>query len=105
MSQPDRQGRSRLYCSTACRKRAFRRRHANAVEFAGEVIALRPEPVQVNNGHTDEQVARAIMTARAAAYSLQRLGNEARPELSWRCTKLGDVIAAGLSEFFPETER
>jgi len=36
--------------------------------------------------------------------ALLRLGLQARPELAWRCSKLGDTITSAINELFP-TER
>ena len=93
-----------MYASKACRMRALRKRRATAeLEALPEVV--RSAPVSVQNVPIDEQVARSIMEARMTGYALQRLGTQARPELAWRCTKLGDSIVEALRSTFPETER
>lgn len=91
------------YASHACRMRALRRRRTNEIiAFDGLVP---PVHVAVQSQRVDDQVARAILDARAVGYAMQRLGVVARPELAWRCTKLGESILGSLSETFPETER
>ena len=93
-----------MYASTACRMRALRSRRATAV-LEGLPDALVAMPVGVNSGTIDDQVARALMELRATGFAMQRLGTQARPELAWRCTKLGDVVIAALADTFPEIER
>lgn len=98
------------YASGACRVRAYRRRQATieltpAGELTPDPGAAAPVPVRVNTARADDQVARSILEARAVGFAFARLGVEARPELAWRCAKLGTAILAALDSAFPETER
>lgn len=49
---------------------------------------------------TDEQVERAILEAQTLAFAFVRLGKEARPELAWRCEKVGRSIIDVLERMF-----
>jgi len=53
----------------------------------------------------DDQVARALLEARALGFAFQRLGTQARPQLAWRCLSLGDLIIDAIQQQFPEIER
>lgn len=66
---------------------------------------LAPVPVRIASQDLEEQIARSILEAKAVGFALTRLGAMARPELSWRCTKLGECILTALSETFPDNER
>jgi hypothetical protein len=66
---------------------------------------LPPPPVMPSAASLDDQVARSLLEARAVGFALQRLGVQARPELAWRCTQLGNAIVAAIKTTFPETER
>lgn len=61
--------------------------------------------VRVAGVRADEQVARSVLEARAVGFAFTRLGVQARPELAWRCEKLGTAILSALADVFPETER
>ena len=95
-------GPARVYATAACRKRAERRRRSE-VEFLSLDVAI--ETVRLSTVSTDVQVERALLEARAVAFALLRLGAEARPELGWRCAKLGSAIVDGMASTFPELER
>lgn len=95
-----RTGPAPAYASEHCRVRAFRQRQANAVI----VPEVKPVTVRTSGESLDDQVARAILEVRAAGFALQRLGISTRPELAWRCSKLGDAILAALSDSFGETQ-
>jgi hypothetical protein len=84
------------YASAACRKRAERRRRADAVELP----TLVPAEPSMSARPVDAQVERALLEARAVGFALMRLGSQARPELAWRCTKLGEAIIAALGSTF-----
>lgn len=56
--------------------------------------------VPVPSAPSAVQVQRAILEARAVGFAFQRLGLEARPELAWRCQKVGDAIVGALAEWF-----
>lgn len=84
--------------------RALRSRRATA-ELVALPDRLAAMPVGVNSGTIDDQVARSLLEVRATGFALQRLGAQARPELAWRCTKLGDAIMYALADTFPEIER
>lgn len=62
-------------------------------------------PVRVSQVRPDDQVARAILDARAVGYALTRLSRQVRPEFAWRCERLGTAILSALADTFPETER
>lgn len=99
-----RSGPAPTYASNACRMRALRQRRATA-ELTALPDVLPLQPVTPTAASVDDQVARSLLEARATGFALQRLGTQARPELAWRCTKLGDAIVAALHDTFPETER
>ena len=67
-------------------------------------------PVGVERGHLpaaahpDDQVAVAVLEARALAGALLRLGREARPQLAWRCEGLGTGLLQALHRYFKELE-
>lgn len=89
------------YASPTCRKRAERRRRVvHELTPWADVVAASPAPPVATP--SDEQVARAILEARAVGFALLRLGTEARPELAWRCTKLGEQIVAAVTDIFEE---
>lgn len=96
-------GRSRLYASSNCRLRAHRRRHQ--VAELERIPELAAGPIRVSAAPVDDQVARSVLEAQSVGYALQRLGTQARPELAWRCSKLGNSIVAAVAASFPETER
>ena len=104
LARRGRSGPAPMYASTACRMRAMRTRRATAEleRLPDQVAAM---PVGVNSGTIDDQVARSLLEARAVGFALQRLGAQARPELAWRCTKLGNAIVSALAENFPAAER
>ena len=62
-------------------------------------------PVGVTSGTIEDQVARSLLEARTIGFAFQRLGVQARPELAWRCSKLGDAITQAIADAFPEIER
>ena len=99
-------GRPRLYCSNGCRQAAHRRRHAVDDLFPAE----RLEPVGQEHGvvpppaSTEDQVACAILEARAIAGAFLRLGREACPQLRWRCEGVGKALAEALACYFRELE-
>ena len=95
-------GPARVYASPACRKRAERRRRAEVEYLPADV---RIEPVTLSAVATDVQIERALIEARAVGFALLRLGAEARPELGWRCTRLGTAILDGMTASFPEVNR
>ena len=74
-------GRPRLYCSNRCRQAAHRRRHAvdalfpaGSLEAVGQEHGGLPPPTP-----TEDEVAFAILEARAVAGAFRRLGREACP--------------------------
>ena len=99
-------GRPRLYCSNGCRQAAHRRRHADdglfpagSLEPVGEERGILPAPAP-----TEDQVACAILEARAIAAAFPRLGREACPQLRWRCEGVGTALAEALARYFRELE-
>lgn len=98
LTQPKR-GRARVYCSTACRKSAFRSRQ---VSFGYLPQIVKDAEATVAGISTDEQVARAVIEARSVGLALVRLGAEARPEFAWRCAKAGEAITEALADSFKD---
>jgi len=96
-----RRGPAPQYAAATCRKRAERRRRQLAIiaEANGSPLPRVEVPVSPSSP-VDDQVARALVDARGIAFALQRLGAQARPELAWRCTKLGDAIVASITDAF-----
>ena len=99
-------GRPRLYCSNGCRQAAHRRRHAvdalipaGGLEQVGHEHGTLPPPAP-----TEDQVACAILEARAIAGAFLRLGREACPQLRWRCEGVGTALAEALARYFRELE-
>jgi hypothetical protein len=99
-------GRPRLYCSNRCRQAAHRRGHAvdgllpaDRFEEVGQEHGSLPPPVP-----TEDQVACAILEARAVAGAFLRLGREACPQLRWRCEGVGKALAEALVCYFRELE-
>ena len=96
-------GRPRMYCSIRCKQAAWRRSQSLArlvpVDRSKTIAATLPA-----SAHPDDQVARAIFEARGIGAAFLRLGREARPQLAWRCEKVGDAITAALHAYFEETE-
>jgi hypothetical protein len=99
-------GRPRLYCSNGCRQAAHRRRHAvdalipaGRLEQVSEEHGILPPPAP-----TEDQVACAILEARAIAGAFLRLGREACPQLRWRCEGVGTALAEALARYFRELE-
>ena len=104
-------GRPRLYCSNACRLKAQRQRKSDrllGVMVGGgagrpqhELGDIAPEDILGPKGRDpDEAVVESIMLARAAAAAFGVSGRRARPQLSWRCSRMADHIAAGLDRYF-----
>ena len=87
-------GRPRLYCSNGCRQAAHRRRHAACGLFpAGCLDAVGQEHgILPTAAPTEDQVACAILEARAIASAFLRLGREACPQLRWRCEGVGKAL-------------
>ena len=99
-------GRPRLYCSNGCRQAAHRRRHsidglvhAGSLEAVGREHGMLPPPAP-----TEDQVACAILEARAIAGAFLRLGREACPQLRWRCEGVGKALDEALARYFRELE-
>ncbi len=99
-------GRPRLYCSNHCRQAAHRRRHADAGLFpAGSLEAVGQEHGTLSPAApTEDQVACAILEARAIAGAFLRLGREACPQLRWRCEGVGKAMTEALTCYFRELE-
>ena len=99
-------GRPRLYCSNGCRQAAHRRRQApdalipaSSLEPLGQEHGKLPPPTP-----TEDQVACAILEARAVAGAFLRLGREACPQLRWRCDGVGETLTEALACYFRELE-
>ena len=99
-------GRIRLYCSNGCRQAAHRCRHA----VDDLIPAERLEPVGQEHGvvppaaSPEDQVACAILEARAIAGAFLHLGREACPQLRWRCEGVGKALTEALACYFRELE-
>lgn len=89
------------YATKACRMRALRLRN-QSIELVPLPDVIRDAPVSVGRHSVNDQIARAVLEARAVGFALQRLGSLARPDLSWRCTRVGQAIEQALSEAFGE---
>lgn len=81
--------------------RAMRRRRVTS-ELVPLADQVRPAPIHVTSGTVDGQIARALLEARLVGFAFQRLGTQARPDLAWRCTRLGDAIIDALGDNFGE---
>ena len=95
-------GRPRLFCSNRCRQAAHRRRHAaddlfpaGSLEPVGEERGILPAPAP-----TEDQIACAILEARAVAGAFLRLGREACPQLRWRGEGVGKALTEALACFY-----
>ena len=98
-------GRPRLYCSNSCRQAAHRRRHAvDALIPAGGLEQVGHEHGPTPPAPAEDQVACAILEARAIAGAFLRLGREACPQLRWRCEGVGTALAEALARNFRELE-
>lgn len=56
------------------------------------------------NRPIDEQIERGILELKGLAHAFIRLGREARPEWSWRCSALGEAILAAIGDSFREVD-
>ncbi len=81
-----------IYCSPACRQRAYRARKAEVYEGIGPPRST---------AHPDEQVAAAVLEAICVAGEFRRLGRDASPYLAWRCEKVGRELHDAIAEHFP----
>lgn len=100
-----RRGPARVYCSGRCREAARRRRRADTLlraelEPAGASVPIAP-PL---TAHPDDQVVVAVLEADRLVGAFLRLGRDARPAFSWRCTKVGEALRAALSASFGDLE-
>lgn len=93
-------GRVRIYCSDACRMRLQRRRGSGLPDDRFVPVESPNASVSVPRSSSDAQVERAILEARAVMFALLRLGVEARPELAWRCQRLGEALKEALDDTF-----
>lgn len=95
-------GRSKMYCSDACRVRSQRLKRAS--QLMSEIYAdqVRPEPIETPRGSHEAQISQAILEARATGFAFERLGHEARPDLAWRCARVGQAILKALKDNFGE---
>ncbi len=96
---PGKAGPPRRYCSGRCRE-AARRRRVNVLK--AEIVPRRdrahaePSP----RAHPDQQVAVAVLEATRVSGAFLRLASEARPQLSWRCEKVGAGLRSLLADNF-----
>lgn len=98
-------GRPRLYCSDACRRRAWRDRQSTvaileAYDAPAPTPAVNPAPSLPPAASTDDQVARAVLELTHIGGAFARLSREARPELAWRAELLAAKIREGLDDLF-----
>ena len=103
VARSGRTGPAPKYATPNCRLRAHRRRQFQDLQSLPDQPA--PVTVKVSGQKIDEQIARSILETQSVGFALQRLGLQARPELAWRCTKLGNTIVETLQELFPEQRR
>lgn len=107
--EPKATGRPRLYCSNRCRLKAQRERKADDV--LAVMVGGRRQPPDLGElspadilgpraADPDEAVVESIVLARSAAAAFGLSAEKARPQLSWRCQKMADHIAAGLDRYF-----
>lgn len=61
---------------------------------------IRNAPVRLSGRSTDDQVQSALVELRSIGFALLRLGVVARPDLAWRCTRLGEAVESALEETF-----
>lgn len=87
-----------IYASKACRMRALRHRRATAEMVPVDMehvahVGIASKPVQ-------QQIERGLLEARAIGFAFQRLGTVARPDMAWRCDRLGKAIIAAIQDTF-----
>lgn len=87
------------YATTSCRKRAERQRKATD-QFELLPNLAHAIPIGFSAKPVEDQIANAILEARAVGFAFLRLGTQARPELGWRCTKTGEAIVEALGSNF-----
>lgn len=63
---------------------------------------IKNAPVATSTAGTDHQVQRAILELRTIGFAMQRLGRVARPELAYRCQRVGDQVIQSLRDNFGE---
>ena len=90
---PQGPGQRRLYCSPACRTRAYRQRKMRVDE-----ALLRPRSA----AHPIDQLVEAVITAQWLVGTLRRLARDSDPALGVRCGRVADNLDRALSEHFPE---
>jgi len=115
-------GRPRRYCSAKCRQAALRVRTTPAAQdlqafdpanlvpvVTADVDQIREQTAAVDAlldrrppADPDSRVEHAVLQAKALSFELNRLGQIARPEFAWRCSKLAESINAGLRRYFKE---
>lgn len=100
-------GRRRRYCPRpkTCREAAYRERQHSLAAIPDEIAPPSGEVELLLAGRsagTDEQIAGAILEARALVSVFSRLGREARPPFRWRCAAAADSIHAALTRYFGE---
>ena len=108
MPQPP-TGRPRLYCSGRCRVRAQRRRLAAAAALdsaqwqpvaAGVPDITAADLACLETSDPDEAVMQSVMRALQAKSALGLAATIARPQLSWRCERVANHLAADLRRYF-----
>lgn len=90
-----------IYATKACRQRALRQRQL-AMELTPLPDVIKNAPVATSTAGTDHQVQRAILELRSIGFAMQRLGRVARPELAYRCQRVGDQVIQSLRDNFGE---
>lgn len=100
VARSGRRGPAPQYASATCRKRAERRRRVAEAGLESWPGTVKPPEPTVKQRSADEQVERAILEARTIGFAFMRLGTQARPELAWRCTKMGEALLASLKDTF-----
>ena len=104
-------GRRRLYCSDMCRKAAHRRREEDKHYIPARAMGKPPivsdeamkeltEMLGFDHRPPDDQALESIVIAYALAGLWLRLAVEARPQLAYRCEKLGTMLRDKLDQLF-----
>lgn len=111
-------GRPRVYCSSACKVRAYRERMKRDLEPptfpAPPTVNVPPAKIRAQiieatdalfaaeeSAPPAEQLARLIIEARTIAYHAGKLEPLLPPTLSWRAYALGEQITLALARLFP----
>ena len=81
--------------------RALRHRRATA-ELVPVPDLAHTGPISVAGRPVQDQIERGLLEARAIGFAFQRLGTVARPDMAWRCSRLGAAIITAIEDTFGE---